>query len=665
MPLSYSTYTGDASTTSFAITFDYLPETVVVSTTPAGILVYLDDVKQTSGYSLVGTDIVFSTAPGSGVDIRIVRVTPRGKGDRLVDYEDSTTLTSALLDTSALQLLYIAQEAFEQSTSGGGATPTYLPYSLALRAWDAQSQKVSRVATPVAGTDAVNKDYADEGFLPYDTSAGTYDAARSGANKKIDGVEDPQGNQQAATKKYVDDIAQFGVAGVPQSFRFTADGSTNSFTLADLPFAEAEMLVVGLDGVLQTPIDDYTVTGGATNSELVFDVNPLSGQDIAVLNFGRARFIDAAFLDDKSITTEMLQDQAVETLKIADENVTEIKLALDAVVTDKIKDFNVTTPKIKDLNVTEAKIAPDAVTEAKIANDSVDFARLKDTGFLSVTNVNATPQFLQVVSGSADLTAGTLGAADISDFNEAITAFRISDFGAATTNVNMGNARLINLATPTDADDAASKAYVDASTQSAMRGTLITDFTLGQDASTFTLEGWFDDSKYLYYEMHCYNFKTTSDGRYIGLRAKGTTGGYSTGTSSYAYGGYALQGEDQLSNGDDRDPVRGTGFDQVENRMHVTGPLTNSNNVGAASFTLKLPDNNSMVTAYKAVHSQGSFYASNIDRAAMWNLVNFYKSTGVITGLQFLSSTGSSAASTSGSIRGGARVLVYGFEGLG
>ena len=115
MPLSYSTYTGDASTTNFAITFDYLPETVVVSATPAGILVYLDDVKQTSGYSLVGTDIVFGAAPGSGVDIRIVRSTPRGKGDRLVDYEDSTTLTSALLDTSALQLLFIAQEAFEQS----------------------------------------------------------------------------------------------------------------------------------------------------------------------------------------------------------------------------------------------------------------------------------------------------------------------------------------------------------------------------------------------------------------------------------------------------------------------------------------------------------------------------------------------------------------------
>ena len=655
MPLSYSTYTGDASTTSFAITFDYLPETVVVSATPAGILVYLDDVKQTSGYSLVGTNIVFGAAPGSGVDIRIVRSTPRGKGDRLVDYEDSTTLTSALLDTSALQLLYIAQEAFEQSSSGGGATPTYLPYSNTLAAWDAESQKVSRVATPVAGTDAVNKTYADDGFLPYDTSAGTYDAARSGANKKIDGVEDPQDNQQAATKKYVDDIAEFGVAGIPQSFKFTADGSTNTFTLTALPFAQAEMLVVGLDGVLQLPGDDYTVTRGAVNSTLNFvSYTPTSGQIINVLNFGRARFIDSALLEDDSIATSMIQDSAVTTAKIADTAVTTAKLGSDAVTTAKILDANVTTAKIADGNVTEAKLATDAVTEAKIADDSVDFARLKDTGFLAAANAGATAQVLRVNSGTANLTTGTLSAADITDFNSSVTGNPISAFGAATGTVNMDSNFLTNVPDPTAAQHAATKAYVDASTQSAMKGTLITDTTLASAATTFTVEGWFDDSKYLYYEVYCYNFRVSDNGAAVGLRLKNSGGSYPNSLNSYT--------------------VLGMASTQTNERNALATPAlsnTTSTGQGYANFVLRLPDNNSAVASYKTVQSVGTSFNTmssvgslSSDGSGSWNLVNRMESTSTIQGLRFICIDAITDTSASGSIRAGARVLVYGYEGL-
>lgn len=656
MPLSYSTYTGDASTTSFAITFDYLPETVVVSATPAGILVYLDDVKQTSGYSLVGTNIVFGAAPGSGVDIRIVRSTPRGKGDRLVDYEDSTTLTSALLDTSALQLLFIAQEAFEQSTSGGGATPTYLPYSNTLAAWDAESQKVSRVATPVAGTDAVNKTYADDGFLPYDTSAGTYDAARSGANKKIDGVEDPQGNQQAATKKYVDDIAEFGVAGVPQAFKFTADGSTNTFTLTDLPYAVAEMLVVGLDGVLQLPGDDYSVVRGAVNSQLVFDnYIPAVDQVINVLNFGRARFIDSALLENDSITTEMLQNQAVETLKIANENVTEIKLATDAVVTAKIKNLNVTTAKIADGNVTEAKLATDAVTEAKIADDSVDFARLKDTGFIDAANAGATAQVLRVNNGTANLSLGTLATADITDFNSSVTANPISAFGAAAGTVNMDSNFLTNVPDPTAAQHAATKAYVDASTQSAMKGTLITDFTLGSAAGQFDVEGWFDDSKYLYYEVHCIGFRISDSNGFVGIRTKNSSGSYPGNADGYytvsEYGGSAS-------------PAAANG------RLTLPPGNKTSSGEGYANFVLRLPDNNSLVSSFKTIETRGTTtnrfiqFGINDGPQTFEDAVIVRHSTGTIQGLRFRCIDNLGNSGTTGTIRQDARVLVYGYEGL-
>lgn len=650
MPLTYSSYTGDGSQTSFSITFDYLADTVVTGVSPAGILVYLDDVKQTSGYTVNTTTVDFASAPGAGVAIQLVRSTPRGRTDRLVDFADATVLTEDQLDTSALQLLYIAQEAFEQSTSGGGATPTYLPYSNTLTAWDAESQKISRVATPSSGTDAVNKTYADEGFLPYDTSAGTYDAARSGANKKIDGIEDPQDNQQAATKKYVDDVAQFGVAGVPQSFEFTGDGSTNTFTLANLPYAQAEMLVVGLNGVLQVPVRDYTVTRGATNSTLNFvGHTPGSGDVLSVLNFGRARFLDEAVLGDESVTTDMLQGSAVTTVKILDANVTSAKL-------EESQRLPASTSQIVDLNVTTAKLADDAVTSAKIADDSVDFARLKDTGFLDAINSSATAKVLRVNDGSADLSLGTLAAADITDFNSSVTVNPVSAFGAATGDVNLDGNYLIGLPTPTQSQHAATKAYVDGATQSAFKGTLLADTTLASPASSFTVENWFDDSKYLYYEVHCIDFRVDDDGACVGVLAKTSGGSYLNSNNAY--------------------DVRGAGIASVGTSRNgvVTPGLTNttSSGYGYASFVLRLQNNNSLFGGRKTIQSTGSSSSTKSfaafpqgDGSGVWNIVTtFTGSTSTIQGLRFRCIDAANDTASSGFLRANARVLVYGYEGL-
>ncbi len=646
MPYSYSSYTGTGSQTNFAIAFDYLADTVVVGVIPEGILVYVDDVKQTSGYSIVGSDVVFGSAPADGASVLLLRSTPRGKSDRLVDFADATVLTEDQLDTSALQLLYIAQEAFEQSTSGGSATPTYLPYSAALGAWDAESQQVARVATPTSGTDAVNKTYVDDGFLPWDGTAGTYDASRSGADKRIDGVLDPAGNQQAATKKYVDDVATWGIAGVPQAFKFTADGATNSFTLTGAPYAEAAMLVVGLDGVLQLPADDYTVIGGATNSELVFvSYTPADGQIINVLNFGKARFLDSAVLDDDSVTTAMLQDAAVTTAKLGDASVTTAKLVDANVTTGKLADASVTTAKLEDASVTAAKLGTDAVTEAKIADSSVDYARLKNTDFLSSANASSTAQVLRVDAGSADLTTGTLAAADISNFNAAVTATPVSSLAAATAAVNMNSQFITNLPDPTSAQHAATKAYVDVSTQSAMRGTLITDYTLASNTGQFDVTGWFDDSKYLWYEFVCMNFaiSDTSNG-YVALFARNSTGTYLTTSGSYA-----------------TRPIHDGAAQPSSPSTHMPAtPVLIAGLTWRYNWKITIMNNTTSAPYKKNILSEGGILGNTIRlfQHHGW-LAN---STTTITGLRFMCSDGSSSAS--GSIYSGARVLVYGYEGL-
>ena len=657
MPLSYVTYTGDGSQTSYSITFNYLSETVVTGASPKGILVYLDYVKQTSGYTVNSTTVDFTVAPGSGVNVALVRSTPRTKADRLIDFADASVLTEAQLDTSALQLLYIAQEAFEQSTSGGGATPTYLPFSDGLDAWDAESQRLTRVAAPTGGTDATNKTYVDDGFLPYDSGGGTYDASRSSVNQKIDGIEDPQGNQQAATKKYVDDVATWGVAGIPQAYKFTGTGSTNQFSLTGAPYAEAEMLVVGLNGVLQLPVDDYTVTGGATDSILNFvSYTPTAGEVINVLNFGKARFLDSALLEDDSITTAMLQDNAVTTAKLAVDAVTEGQIADNAVRTEHIQSAAVTNAELGPDSVGTSEIAENAVTSDEIADDSVDFARLKDTGFASLANSESTAKVLRINSGTANLTTGTLAAADISDFNSTVTAQPLSAFAPATGSVNMDSNFLLNLPTPTNDTHAATKAYVDTSTQSAMKGTLIADTSLASGAASFTVEGWYD-SKYQWYEVIGLDFGVNEDNRAIGVLFRNDAGSYPNGTGDYttywsgetgsAWGG-SLSGfcgvvSTWMDNGtNDRC--------QFRLRLHQNGSYGSSSVKRHVEFTATGRTGSSISSIWTGPFASG--------------MIMLNDNTNPISGFRFQSKSSFSSSSTNGQIRAGARVLIYGYEGL-
>ena len=654
MPLSYSTYTGDGSQTSFSITFDYLSETVVTGASPEGILVYLDEVKQTSGYTINTTTVDFSVAPGSGVAVLILRSTPRAKSDRLIDFADATVLTEAQLDTSALQLLYIAQEAFEQSTSGGSATPTYLPYSASLTAWDAESQRVTRVANPTGTTDAVNKGWADLYFMPFDYTALVWNAQRSGINAPMAGLADPAQNQQAATKKYLDDIAQWCIAGVPQAYKFTASGSSNTFTLTNAPYAEAEMLLVAIDGVLQVPTDDFTVTGGATNSTLVLDVTPTSGQIISVQNFGKARFLDSAVLEDGAVTSAMLADSAVTTTKLATDAVTTAKITDANVTTAKLADSGVTTAKIADANVTTAKLADDAVTSDKIADDSVDLSRIKNAPF-TATNAESTVKVLRVNTSSANLTLDTLSAADISDFNSSVTAQPVSAFSQATANVSMGAAggtqyKIVNVADPTSDQDAATKVYVDTALGAGNKETLISDTTLASDSATFTIEGWFDDSKYINYRFVFLNLRHNVSGTFgqvegIGAQFKDSTGSYVTSTNAYPL---------EFASGNTGE------FCRIVDMQASSGATTSH----IAHVEARLYSNTSSNTFKKQGWSECGRTSPQNSYLVQRHAFQFYTSTSTIEGIRLLAYADYNNSSGTGLIYAGARVLVYGYEGL-
>lgn len=132
--------------------------------------VYVDDVLQTQGtdYTVAGEGddeggtVTFNTAPGDGKSVKIFRwVEPQQN----VDLVNNDPFDAETVEQSGLDKLMMICQQLLQRTGGddfslGTDDVRYLPLGDAGH-WDAQSLKITNVATPTAGTDAANKAYVD------------------------------------------------------------------------------------------------------------------------------------------------------------------------------------------------------------------------------------------------------------------------------------------------------------------------------------------------------------------------------------------------------------------------------------------------------------------------------------------------------------------------
>jgi hypothetical protein len=140
------TYTGNGSTTSYAIPFSYIDSSHVKA--------YINGTL-TSAFTVSTSTLTFTSAPANGATIRIERQTPIDA--RLVDFADGSVLTEADLDRSANQTFYIAQEVADDQIN-----------NLALDTddkYNANSKIIKNLANPVNANDAVNKTYLENTWL--------------------------------------------------------------------------------------------------------------------------------------------------------------------------------------------------------------------------------------------------------------------------------------------------------------------------------------------------------------------------------------------------------------------------------------------------------------------------------------------------------------------
>ena len=149
MPYSYATYTGNGSTTQFAVPFGYIRREHVLATvaTVSATFTWVND-------SL----IQMTTAPANGAAVRVYRLTPLTAP--LVDFADGATLVAADLDTNAKQSIYTQQE-LDDALAGValGAIPNGdkgdITTSVGGTVWTVDSDLASRLSFTQTGAGTV------------------------------------------------------------------------------------------------------------------------------------------------------------------------------------------------------------------------------------------------------------------------------------------------------------------------------------------------------------------------------------------------------------------------------------------------------------------------------------------------------------------------------
>ena len=156
MANSFVRYTGDGTTTTYAIPFSYR-STDDLSATVAGVNV--------TAYTLdaAGTNLTFTTAPANNAAIEIRRTT--SQNTKLVDYVSGSVLTENDLDTDSDQAFYMSQEAIDKA--GDVISLDNVDFN-----WDVQNKRLKNVADPVDNTDAVNKQFISTNIPNITTVAG-------------------------------------------------------------------------------------------------------------------------------------------------------------------------------------------------------------------------------------------------------------------------------------------------------------------------------------------------------------------------------------------------------------------------------------------------------------------------------------------------------------
>lgn len=225
MPLAYAQSLGDGATRVFSVPFPYISKTHV-QVRVEGAIVPFSWLSETS--------IQLATAPAVNAVVDRRRVTPRDT--LLVDFVDGSTLVESDLDLSALQVFYLAQEAFDLGEASLGVTED--------GSFSALNRRISNVLNPVNPQDVATKNFVETGVTSQVAIATqkSNEAANSAGQSEASATNSAQQAAAALASKN----AAAGSATAAAQSEATAIANKNQ-TQLDRAATAADRVQTGLD----------------------------------------------------------------------------------------------------------------------------------------------------------------------------------------------------------------------------------------------------------------------------------------------------------------------------------------------------------------------------------------------------------------------------------
>ena len=352
---SFTSHTGNNTAGPFSISFSYLAE-AEIDVTVDGVLKTL-----TTHYTFPSaTTISFTSGnhPANGAAIKFQRDTDISS--KKIDFQDGSILTETDLDTNTDQLLYGLQEFTDDLSTNvvrrDGSTN--LTANL-----DANSKKITNLATPTADGDAVNKSYVTDVVQGLVSSSSTAPS-----------------NPTEGDRWFDEDLGR--------SFVYVTDASGDSYwvdssppldsSASTLPTASASVLgAIKVGSNLSIDGNGVLSASGGGGS----GVTDGDKGDITVASSGANWTVN-----NSSITSAKIQDGSIANTdlagniqgsKLLDSTITETQLAPNSVGSSELKDNAVDTNAIQNNAVNGSKIALGSDSQGDILYyNGTDYARL-------------------------------------------------------------------------------------------------------------------------------------------------------------------------------------------------------------------------------------------------------------------------------------------------
>ena len=417
MANSFVRYTGNGSTTQYAVSFSYRDQ--------ADVTVTINGVATTAfTWNAAGTQITFNSAPASASAIEIRRRT--SQASRLVDYAAGSVLTENDLDTDSNQAFFMGQEAIDDAGD-------VIKLDAANFQWDVQSKRLTNVADPVNNTDGVNKQFISTNLPNITTVAGISGNVTNvaGISANVNTVATDIAKVIVVANDLNETVSEIETAALDlQETTSEIDTVSNSITNVDAVGTN----IANVNTLAPISANITTVAGISAN---VTTVAGISSNVTSVAN--NSSNINSAVSNATNINTVAGNNSNINTVAGISSDVTSVAgIASDVSAVENIK-ANVTTVAGISANVTTA-----ATNNANITTVAGAITNVNNVGG-SIANVNSVASNLSGVNSFAEryrIASSAPGSSnDVGDLYFDTTAnelkvYKSSGWAAAGSTVN-------------------------------------------------------------------------------------------------------------------------------------------------------------------------------------------------------------------------------------